>query len=476
MDATRSVLTRRLATAALWITCAYGAAVPAATFYVDASASNDHGDGSASRPKKYLSSGIELLSTHGGDTLIIRRGTYADRHDAIGSVPSGRAAAYNVIKAAEDGTVLIKAELVLTRGDHYTQFEGLKWDSPTIKGVQGRYVKFLRCAFKGGPGSGNTMNLAIGTNDVTPGADYVLIEDSWVYGSGGRYKLLVYNADHIILRRVVVRHDGGWRYDFDNPQGGIVTYNSRNIRLQDVIVVDSLPDLPGFESNIYLVGNTSSATRPDNVKISGAIVIGGGGNGIALDDSVPYANTQIEDSVIWGTTAGFSAHGAAHVATVNRVLVHSGHTAFADWAARHGITVKNSIAYRNAGAALTDVTGSHIVSYGNGADSGTILDPLANGLTYLPRIEPGSMLAHMGDGGGQVGPEIQKRIGRSGTLYGDPGFEELGSEDLWPWPYEARLKADFAELPARGFTAQPGTLTDYIWSMLGHPSPWAVRP
>jgi hypothetical protein len=49
----------------------------------------------------------------------------------------------------------------------------------------------------------------------------------------------------------------------------------------------------------------------------------------------------------------------------------------------------------------------------------------------------------------------------------------VSTQDLWPWPNEARIKTDFADYRSRGFSAGPKTLTDYIWSYLGNASPIA---
>ena len=76
-------------------------------------------------------------------------------------------------------------------------------------------------------------------------------------------------------------------------------------------------------------------------------------------------------------------------------------------------------------------------------------EPPYNRLKYLLRVEPGSRLSTAGAGGGQAGANIVKRIGTSGTLYGETGYDTVTNEDLWPWPYETRLKTDLAESTSR---------------------------
>lgn len=449
-----------------------GSAAHSTTYYVDGSASNDSGSGSQSSPKKYIGSGISLLSSSGGDTLIIQAGTYSNANDGVTSVPSGKVGAYNIIKAAIDGTVTIKGALTLGLGDHYVQFEGLKWDFNDTKVIEGRYVKFIRTAFKGGATSGNNVTVQIGTNDASPGAQYVLLEDSWVYGPGGRYKVLVYNSDSVILRRVVARHDGGWSYDGQNPQGVFTVYDSKNIRVENCLAIDSLSNLDGFESNFYIVGNGSTNVSESNVKVSGSMVLNGPGNGMAFDGGNPYQSAVLEDVVIWNAAAGgIASNGSAHSVAINRATVNSGGTGFADWNGGGRISVSNSIAYKNSGGAVSGLNSSNMVSYGNGSDTGTVLDPTKNGLVYLPRIEVGSKLKTLGSNGGQIGAQMDQRIGASGTMFGEPGYDTVGMDSLWPWPNEGRIKSDFSEYNSRGFSASSKTLTDYVWSYLGSASP-----
>ena len=466
----------KIPTAAL-LASLFAQASSAATYYVDASAASNSGNGSQSSPKKYIQSGVSLMSSRGGDTLIIAPGTYSNTRDSISSPPGGKAGAYNVIKAATDGSVIIKGSFELGPGDHYLRLEGLKFDQQGVKVILGRYVKILRCAFKGGPSSGNNVTVQIGSNDATPGAQYILIEDSWAYGPGGRYKILVYNSDRIVLRRVLVRHDGGWTYDGSNPQAGIALYDSTNIELQNGIVIDGMSGLPAFESNIYLVANGTTSQRAGNVAVRGSIVMGGSGNGIAWDGAAAYTSSTLEDVVVWGSSAGgIASNGSPNVGTITRATVKSGGTGFADWDGGSRLTISSSIAYQNSNSACESVNVSNSVSFGNGSNNcGTAFDPTSNGLEYILRVEPGSRLSTAGANGGQAGANIVKRIGVSGTLYGETGFDQVTNEDLWPWPNETRLKSDLAESNSRGFSASSKTLTNYLWEVLGNASPVTAR-
>ena len=109
-------------------------------------------------------------------------------------------------------------------------------------------------------------------------------------------------------------------------------------------------------------------------------------------------------------------------------------------------------------------------------------------MKYIVRIEDTSTaLKGTASDGGDRGATILYKIGRAGSLYGDPGYNEVTAENLWPFPYEAvthtwlnaysytgpKLDGTSGTLTGnRGFAADGQTLTKYIWSYLGYPSPY----
>jgi hypothetical protein len=115
----------------------------------------------------------------------------------------------------------------------------------------------------------------------------------------------------------------------------------------------------------------------------------------------------------------------------------------------------------------------------------------ASTLKYIVRPEPASVLIGAGSGGGDIGADVTKQYGVSGTRYGEAGYDQKTNVALWPWLHEDVIKAVFAEAnpapssatpntntPARGFAAagndafgKPLTLTRYIWQYLGNPIP-----
>ena len=448
------------------------AAAHAATFYVDANAPNDAGDGSAHQPRKTIVGGGMLMSRSGGDTLVLRAGTYPGERNAVHQLPRGSLDAWNVIKAEVDGTVIITAPLDLRLGDHHLQFEGLRWEGSIEKGITGRYVKMLRCAFKDGPATGNTVVLAIGTNDATPGAQHILVEDSYVYGSGGRYKILVYNADKVILRRIVGRHQDGWGDTRGDPQAVVSLYNSTDVLTQNLLLLDS-GGHGYFEAALYHPSNKRASRNIHNI---GAIILNIAGTAVGWDDHLASSGNRLADSVIWNAKSAAVINGARHSGTLENLTVGKmSRNGIVDWKNGRLFSVKNSLFWEVSTKNLRAVTHENNVCFAPGCDGAASMNPATSGLKWLPRIEANSPLAKAGAGGAPVGATVVKRLGVSGTLYGEPGFDQETPQDLWPWPNEAAIKHAMCDAVkiASGFCAA-ASLTRYVWEQLGTPLPMSI--
>ena len=447
------------------------------TYYVDGNSDSFWSDGSKEKPKRTINDGIDLMSSDGGDILIVKPGVY---HDDVNFVENGTSEAYNIIKAEKDGTVIIKGQLNLPVQSSYFQFEGLKWDNNKTKDIKGHHLKFLRCAFKGGPASGNTMNVSIGTNDATPGAQHILIEDSWAYGPGGRYNFIVYNSDSVVLRRVIARHDGKWAGSGHDPEAGITVYNSSNVEVQNSMVIDSDEKYQYWESAFYNVKNESSTLPYQNIRITGSIAVNAPyGNGFAFDDYGSMKNVVIENSVAWNTSGGLAMNGDhKHVTAKNLTLGAILGTGAAIWGGNNSrLNISNSLFYLNDNKAIRISAGKANVfnnncyprdSYGCG-ELGTYINPQSS-LNYLPALMLNSKLNNKDR---QVGASILKQIGKPGSLYGEAGFNKTTSKSLWPWPNEERIRKDLCEDTNRGLCASKQSLTHYIWNQVGNTVPAA---
>ncbi len=461
------VFARVFGCAALAI-AALAAPVYGATYYVNASAADDSGSGSQSAPKKYISSGIALMSSSGGDVLTIMPGTYSNTKDSVNSPKAGTASAWNVIKAATDGTVLITTGLHLGNGNRYVQFEGLKFVDSNQKQILGGYTKFLRTAFRGGPASGNSVTVQIGSNDFTPGADHILLEDSWVYGLGGRYKILVYNATNVVLRRVVTRFDGGYNNTDGAPEADITVYDSRDIAVLNAIAIDGITGRGAYVAAFYNALNGTTGTPNANREWRGSMTIKPTGYFMGTEGQSSITNLKVIDCASYGGSYGVSQLKGTNNVYQRLTLVNSGGDGFGIFGG--SATVQDTVVAVPRGEAFNGVSASNSLAVS------TINTLIGDGIRYLPRVESGSLLSLGGIQGGQRGANIMKRLGTSGTLYGESGYNTETSEDLWPWPYEARIKADFAEESTRGFAGGTATMTDYIFALLGNASPIGQVP
>ncbi len=466
----------------------------------------------------------------GGDTLIVKNGTYSGQK--IHNPPSGSAGAYTVIKAENDGGAIVTdinygTGFMLHINGDYIQVEGLKFvGNATDGGIEGAYIsgsynKVFRCGFVVTP-----CTQCSNKSNVIISGTYNLVEDSWAYGAG-RYKFLLYGGDALdsgaynILRRVIARHDREYSGGF-NPQAPFANYQGKNNLFQNCLVVDS-------NQTAYYDGNAwrgpfflEKGQKGGSVTISGTLSLNNAGpfvyDSASGDDSDPMytaGNLMVSNS----TSVGGSFIGSYWVRSLARTTMSVDHSAIGNIpyevagepgggagfrggvdAANNYAKATNSIFYGLGMGALYNVRGANNYNtfYGNSANYGdsstagandkTNVNPLTTSFLYPVRVEAGSPLKGAGAGGSDIGPTILKRIGVSGTLYGETGYNTVTADNLWPWPNENRIKADMSAYPTnwpanglpsplRGFTTgvskdgSAQTLTKYIWEYLGNQIP-----
>jgi MYXO-CTERM domain-containing protein len=470
---------------------------------------------SKAAPFKTLAAAIAKMS--GGSTLIVGDGTYAE---PITGMPNGTASAYTTIAAENDWGVLIDGSHfpdtfvsgISLYEKSYVRIQGFRIkmsqsaaNNAPVQVVSSHHIKIVRCSGSYGPVDGNAA-----TFDVGPDCDYVLVEECYAYG-GTRYMFIAYWSDHTVFRRNVARNDY-WAGSLQSA--GFVTYDSVNTAFQNNIALDSSADntaggyYGGFwaenkddhaddtsqthDGNIVLNIKTSTyAAGISHEKLSGTVIIR---NLILWDSDSGYwgdqglglpANLLMQNLTI-GNTSGSYDDNNGESADGTGVGISS---AMAN-------TVRNSLFYLNHSFGIAGyVSSDYNAFFKNGANAGgkhvpalgahdvTSIDPATGGLRNLPRIEQGSALKAAGEAGAQIGAQVVNRVGVSGTLYGEPGWDVQTDEPLWPFPNEAQIKADMAAYSgrggtgARGFCAgiskdgSPQTLTKYVWEYLGNQIP-----
>jgi hypothetical protein len=295
------------------------------------------------------------------------------------------------------------------------------------------------------------------------------------------------------------------------PIANFCNYASSFVEFQNCIAIDSNDDFYTNFEGVYggfyirksndIGGITYSST---NTSLRGSIVLnvkhdrwGTGSPSEALAIGYGASNLLFENCIFWnmnngmvidnGLTANYAVKNCTFGITSPSGSYRDmllGNNAYGD--------VSNSIFYKIGGIALNDVKSSTKNSfYLNGSDknsvstsSGDIIDinPIwqtsssNGGLKYLVRLESDGALKKAGTNGADIGATVLKKIGTTGTLWGESGYNITSSEDLWPWPQEDVIAKAFrtgVSTPSstRGFCASNQTLTKYIWEYLGNTMP-----
>lgn len=450
----------------------------------------------------------------GGDTIIFGDGKYTGTNNSIDYhnwPPYGNASAYNVFKAEHDGGAIFDGAGVsqdYPGGNRafYWQFEGLVWANAGFFLTFGHHVKVLRC---GGynVGSGNRAQFSAGR-----GTSYFLFEDDYAWGEG-RYKFLAYGrysdigapqTSNIIFRRVVARLD---KENADGePIGGIALYSVKNSLVQNSIVIDS--DTQNYWTNIYsrngcfYVPTTSDPAS--NVTIENSVCLNSQFGGAASDDNA--SNTVVKNNVFWNVNtdsewANYSR--SKNPKWVNNTFgVSTQSLQYLSGYVSSGMQITNNIFYGIGGGGASNhwenATHDYNAYYNStglpsplSAHEITNLNPIWNastnptgGLKYITRIESGSNMSGKGSNGSDIGANVTKMVGASGTLWGDPGYDVEQSTSMWPFPNEQLIKSKMAAYtypgingtrgfaaPGNGLYGGPITLTSYIWEYLGNPCP-----
>ena len=356
----------------------------------------------------------------------------------------------------------------------------------------------------------------------------ILVEGAYSWGHA-RYRIQFMNSSNSVVRRSVARPDV---YLGQNPTGGLISYCSTNIVWQNNIVVDGNRNEFWTEfahlAAVFGVPATGCSDVPEGIRHERSI---GLNNALGLMDTDAGDNpnpTVWQDIVGWDTSLDRYEHGLeAHVpflraagpsqtnlGTFGAIDADPGFDAVGGRAFFYSRSepsrVTNSIIYRFgwdgsvsndrgplawASAAPMELGYNAIFDFAGSLDGGggaedihdsVDLDPMQEGLRYLPRIEAGSALAEAGEGGARIGAEVMTLIGKSGTFYGEPGYLDETGIPMWPFPHETLVRRFFADYSytgivrdgstqtlsgERGFCAGEQSLTHYVWAYLGSTVP-----
>lgn len=447
-------------------------------------------------PDNFSNLNAAFSGMSGGDELIIRDGTYSGDSNTINYSnypPLGSSGAYTVIRAENPGNVVIDGQgsrrpIHYEPGgstDAYWEIRGIVFKNSSnqvVYIVRTSHVKFFECGFFE---AGSTSD-AFSTHTCS----YILLEDCYSWGNA-RYHFHFYNTDHSIFRRCVARHDrGSWDY-----QNGFQLYASQYIGIQNCIVIDG--DTGDYGSPSQLHAFKIPQVSSGNIYFTGCIALNNPDMTMSL---VQAGDAEWNNSIGWGLNNGVTFRSSGSVTWNHMTLGNIG-----QYGANGDGTTKiltNSIVYDCITYGLFNWEGSFTSDYNslyaNGTDYYGVTDgghdlcaansnPVdiidgspGNGiisLKYLPRIEDGSDLDVAASDVGDIGATILKKIGTSGSLWGETGYNVMTDVDLWPWYHEDVIRENMRTYShnsvsgIRGFCADGQTLTKYIWEYLGNPIP-----
>lgn len=440
---------------------------------------------SSNTPKKTFSSAWGCLTP--GDTLIVADGTYTSASPPSGK--AGSAGSVITVLAASDGGAILSGGLTL-KNNSYLAFEGFKIVSTGASlsagsagtGLVTHHVTFRRCGFT------TTSTNEDGGVIIYDGTHHMLFEDFWAWG-GGRYTFHVYGwtggnnpnttADYNTFRRGVIRQ-GPSDSSSGHPEASMVFYNSSYNIVENVIALDGQQNSDSSNTAFYLTSHAPPPPGSVGNKYYGVIALNNLGNGLHMDsnEGSSTANTEVRDSVFWGNRGGYgvlfynttkncdnsvidhvTVGGTINPITgiynlsCNKVTITS------------SISMQSGVGIKNTGSiALADYNDVYSNNNGNysGLSAGAHSYTTNPQLKYITRVEDGTVCKGGGAGGTNCGANVTKRY-QDGILT---------STDLWPWPYEARIKKEMCTDAGftTGFCAKL-SLTEYVWTYLGYSNP-----
>lgn len=442
-----------------------------------------------------------------GDELVLLDGSYTTGTTGVihwdtakygsrsAQIPSGETAAETLVRAAHPGKAKIKGPLFIgrsTRKDGHIRIQGLLFEGGADL-YNTSHVTLKETGIHGA--------LGIGTNDHDQGNTDNLIEDVWVWATGERAIASNYRSHRNVWRRVVVRGDGCGTAACQgngNPNVGLTVYDSHDVSVQNVIVIDrrlKAGDAP--YADFAVASHTGGLYKFGRAEWLGTISLNAPDIGYYME---PDVNTtvaptiKLSNVVAWNAaTGGINLARSGQGIAVNGALAHTR----ADDAIRIAPELEGTGTLRNAvalGSGRFGLNSSYVGDHVNVSghfDDGLFNqtmpvhliegDPRSNGaLKHITRIEQGSMLDGTGRGGADVGANVLFRYGVDGARFGGSGYNTLSTVSLWPWPHEARIKKEMCAETAHGFCSKgtrldgvhPVTLTSYIWEAAGHPIPF----
>lgn len=457
-------------------------------------------------------------------------GSYGETLEYSSSIPSGISRSKpTTVKAINPGKVRIHKVKSLPK-DHGT---------PLYIGRSNRKDQFIHIEgiiFEGGGSLSNSSNIiikksgfngsfGIGDSSHYKGNTYNLIEDVWVWTKNKRIAAANYRSHYNIWRRVIIKVEG---CDFpgcnDGPGGkqdpsvGFTVYDSHNVSVQNVIVIDRQLDkaisygdfataqhtdgdasyLPKDVSgeDYYLANNewlgcmsvnsvdSAFSSEADNVvhnknilHVKDFVAIHPENGGLSIGNT-PYNHKKNSYFILENISLFLSPKNKKNgiyispelddVITLNNILITDTKT---------GISAPSKPSYVNITASKKPL---HKYTYcGKKCTSINPFKTKPVSVKYPLKIEKNSKLYKTGLNKKNIGATILYQYGANGLIYGDKEYNQLSKAPLWPWPYEDLILKEFCKKSDNGICdknkkdlrGNPYTITSYIWESLNNKMP-----
>jgi len=457
-----------------------------------------------------IQAGIGAMS--GGDSLIVRNGTYTGASNRIEGVPSGNSRDdMTYILAETDYGVLIDLNqaagysAIYLGNDDYVYIRGFRVTNSEytlVFSYQSDYCIFKRI-FAWETGGNNTFNF--GANQ----SKYNLFEECAAWG-WGRYSFMAdgstWDSLYVIFRRCVARNDNiGNDISEDARQtAAFGAYQEQFIFFQNCIAIDGVEIPNPYSTMIWMTPNGAHHVYWDDciqVNNKGALWYM---EGTTIPHDLYITNSLFlgnEQTINGGRATGINSTqtGALKVRNCSFFDQDSSVAIFRGAGGSEDIVYWNRnvfyldtlISDENTNSLLDNTTVDSAVAFSNSAPDGTwdsyvnangtnlhdgspsSYDPATN-YTYPPLRDDGEGLDN-----DNYGAHIEFQRGVSGTLYGEAGWDSLTSDPLWPFPQQDSIRKYMRQYDnhgmdgARGFCAEGEDLTNYIMNWFGNGNPYA---
>jgi len=515
------------------------------SYYISPTGNDNNTGSSSNSPWKTFRHAFENVMNP-GDELILLDGDYTEATTGIlrddgnygaplpnnnsSSILSGQSRSNPTrVRSENPGTVTIIGPSGIsplfmgrsTRKDSFIEVQGITF----IGGgdlYNTSYVSIKNSGFNGA--------FQIGTNDHYQGNDFNLIEDVWIWAKDTRIIAMNYRSHNNVWRRVLVRSEGCDLAGCEDapkadPSVGITVYDSQNVSMQNIIVIDRLlnNDVPYADfataqhtsasdadgnGTDYFLGNNewlgalsinsqdaSMMFEADNVMsgsspiwtIKDFVSVGSNETGVNIGNtpsnytSAGSPPSIIENTTVIITSANNDVSGIRVDPMQSSVLVKN---SLAIGATRTGFNVISSTVENSLNYSVSTTEGDFDTSSACTGCQVLVNNPTSDGSILYPiRVETGSTV-ESAISNINSGANISYRYGVNGSIKGDTDYNTISDEPLWPWPNEDRIKKEMCNDTGitRGFCSNnlqldastPLTLSSYIWEYLGNQIPATI--